>query len=154
MSDRQRSPGPDQAQWRADSGMSRELWEAAEAALESITPALWQMALTASAQLDVDPDVAHHHPRRAIRKPQVEGEVAVVFRVERRSAAPPVSIADLHCRVGRQWSFLPRWFRLARKPAWKDLAVYDLDDLQAAAPALVEDLRTVVAQGIRTRAAR
>jgi hypothetical protein len=133
--------------------MRRELWDAAEAALEAVTPALWQMALAANALLDVTPD-ATRHPHRAIRKPQVEGEVAVVFRIERRSERPPATLADLHCRVGRQWSFPPRWFRRTRKPAWRDLAVFDLEALSGAAAPVIEEVRTVVAQGIRTRAAR
>ena len=154
MSDRQTSPGPNEAEWHADSGIRRELWDAAEAALEAVTPALWQMALTANALLDVKPDATQHHPRRAIRKPQVEGEVAVVFRIERRSESAPATLADLHCRVGRQWSFLPRWFRRTRKPVWRDLAVFDLDTLSGASPPVIDDVRTVVTQGIRTRAAR
>lgn len=134
--------------------LQRDLWDAAESALEAITPALWEMALTVGALLDVTPDVKHPHPhpRRALRKPQVEGEVAVVLRIERRKEALPVTtIADLHCRVGRQWSFPPRWLRRTKPPVWKDLASYDVRDLSTPTIHLMEDLRLVVASGIRTR---
>ena len=154
MSDSQEPIGYDEAHRHADAVLERDLWDAAESALEAVTPALWDMALAAGALLDVKPDVKHPHPRRALRKPQLEGEVAVVLRIERRTDAPPVTLADLHCRVGRQWSFPPRWLRRTRQPVWKDLASYGLHDLSAAPLHLIEELRAVVASGIRTRRSR
>jgi hypothetical protein len=109
------------------------------------------MALAAGALLDVKPELKPPRPRRALRKPQVEGEVAVVLRIEGRTDEPPVTIADLHCRVGRQWSFSPRWPRRTPPPVWKDLASYDVRDLSFPTIHLMEDLRLVVASGMRTR---
>jgi hypothetical protein len=151
MSDSQGPIGYDEAHRHANTVFRRDLWDAAESALEAVTPALWDMALAAGALLDVKPDVKRPHPRRALRKPQVEGEVAVVLRIEGRTDALPVTIGDLHCRVGRQWSFPPRWLRRTRLPVWKDLASYDLQELSTAPLYLIEDLRAVVASGIRTR---
>jgi hypothetical protein len=151
MSDSQGPIGYDEAHRHADTVFQRDLWDAAESALEAITPALWEMSLVSKALLDVNPDVKHPHPRRALRKPQPEGEVAVVLRIEGRTDAPPITMADLHCRVGRQWSFPRRWLRRTRLPVWKDLASYDLHVLSSAPAHLIEDLRAVVASGIRTR---
>ena len=151
MSDSQGPIGYDEAHRHAATLFQRDLWDAAESALEAITPALWEMTLAAGALLDVKPDVKHPHPRRALRKPQLEGEVAVVLRIEGRTDALPVTMADLHCRVGRQWSFPPRWLRRTRRPVWRDLASYDVRDLSAPTIHLIEDLRLVVASGIRTR---
>jgi len=132
--------------------LQRELWNQSEAALDVLTPALWTMALAAGALLDVKPDVRRPLPRRALRKPQVTGEVAVVLQIEGRSDAEPATTADLLCRVRRQWSFPRRWFRLPRRPVWRDLASYDVRDLSSPTIHLIEDLRVVVASGMRTRA--
>jgi hypothetical protein len=146
MSDR-----PHLAHPHANPVSERDLWDAAESALEAVTPALWEMALAVGALLDVKPEAKPPRPRRALRKPQVEGEVAVVLRIEGCTDAPPATMADLCCRVGRQWSFPPRWLRRTRLPAWKDLASYDVRDLSRPTIHLIEDLRLVVASGIRTR---
>jgi hypothetical protein len=141
----------DEAHRHARSRFHRDLWDRAEAALDVITPALWEMALAAGALLDTKPDVKHPHPRRALRKPAVEGEVAVVLQIEGRLDTPPAALADLHCSVRRRWSFSPRWPRFTRPPVFRDLASYDLRDLTWPTIHLIEDLRLVVASGIRTR---
>jgi hypothetical protein len=75
-----------------------------------------------------------------------------VLQIESRTDAPPVTIADLHCSIRRRWSFPRGWFGRTRPPAWRDLAAYDVRDLSSPTVHLIEDLRVVVASGLRTRA--
>lgn len=151
MSDRTGPTAYDEAHRQAKALLQRDLWDQSEAALDVISPALWNMALSAGALLDSKPDAKRPLPRRALRKPQVAGEVAVVLQIERKTDKTPEMLTDLLCRVRRQWSFPRQWFRRLRPPVLRDLASYDLRDLSAPTVHLIEDLRLVVATGIRTR---
>jgi hypothetical protein len=152
MSDRRGSGSHDEERRRAESPLRQELWEQSEAALEVITPELWKMAMAAGTLLDVTPDPSRPLPHRVLRKPQVAGEVAVVLQIEARTDEPPVTLADLRCSVRRRWSFPRGWFGRTRPPVWRDLTVYDVRDLSSPTVHLIEDLRVVVASGLRTRA--
>ncbi len=151
MSDHTEPTTYDDAHRHAKAILERDLWNQSEAALDVISPALWNMALGAGALLDPKPDGRRPLPRRALRKPQVAGEVAVVLQIEGITDRTPETMADLRCRVRRQWSFPRRWLRRRREPVWRDLATYDVRDLSAPTVHLIEDLRIVVASGIRTR---
>jgi hypothetical protein len=142
----------DDAHRQAETYFARELWDGAEAALEALTPALWQMALASGAELDTVPDGRCPQPRRALRKAQPDGEVAIVIAIAPR-AEGPAGLADLDCVVSRVWTFAPRWLHRQPPPASRTMATYSLPRVAAADPSLVTELEALVSAGLKTRQA-